>query len=1835
MPVEGDKKPTPTPKKETKTTLSSPLPSRVKQVPKSASPRPRSSSATPKIRDRPTTGSKTSPRIVVSKPVAKASSESSLVEQPENPSASGTKFLRVTRASKKMSVAEQPTAATAALHKFIAVSDRVSAFEDKINTPGQASQSSHTFQVHLQQVRALWEKVEKEYEICSDLIAQEGSLSTLPLLQAKYDYCYSVYATCAAQISETLDRVTPQADPALPSQPLISSGCRLPPCDTEVFDGDYLRWPTFRDLFTAVYVNNPRLTPVEKLFHLLTKTSGEAKAIVSKSPLTNDGFASAWAALQDRFQNKRLLVNSQLKLLFNLSSISQESGHALKELQSTIQGCLTALAHSNISTDNWDCLLVFLCASKLPKLTLSLWEQSLTSKSEIPAWEEMNTFLSERYRTLEAIEDMKPTQSVPKRLQSFETKVTPKQKGCDLCSKENHPIRLCPRFLNMSVDARSGYIKKKQLCLNCFARGHQLRDCTSTHSCFTCRGRHHTLLHRGSPSSSSTTSSNARPTSSPTSAPSAQQSSSRNASASTSTVQNYFAANTTAVLLSTAIVDVCHLGTSYRARALFDSGSEATFISERMFKLLKLPFRKTQTQVSGLNQSVSAESTRLCQFAIRSPTKPGLQLDTAAYVLPELAGKLPSHPVPRNSLQDLPDLQWADPNFFESSQIDLLIGADILPSVMMQGTRRNICGSLLGQETIFGWVLTGPISNTKANRVASFTTQVHHQKEDSLDSLLSKFWEVEDLPFQMVKESDSYCERNFLRTTKRDASGRYVVTLPFCDPENSGSDLGYSRSIALAQFLRNENRLKRDFPLKEQYDSVIQEYLDLGHMHEVPSTHSSPTYYLPHHAVIKPESTTTKLRVVFNASSPSANGTSLNDILHAGPVLQSDLTIQILKWRYFQYVFSADITKMYRQIWVDPKHTPFQRILFRDKEGDIRDFELKTVTFGVNCAPFLAIRVLQQIAEDVQGAFPKASHILQQHMYVDDVLAGANSISEAHSSIQELQAALSSAGFPLRKWTSNHTSILQNIPAEHLLHSEFLDIDTESTAKTLGIRWRAKSDEFYFVPPEIVVEPSFTKREVLSQIARLFDPAGWLAPFIIRSKMFMQEIWLQDFSWDDKLPSEMSQRWQAFLHEYSDLNQIRVPRWVCFQPEIKVAYHGFCDASQKAYGAAIYVRVEVGQKILSNLLTSKTRVAPVKTVSLPRLELCGAVLLAEMVTAILPNMPTPSSDIRCWTDSTIVLAWLRKPACNWTTFVANRVAKITQAVPVDCWAHVRSEQNSADLASRGVSLLELADSQLWWHGPEWLQGPQELWPAQSIVQPNTELEQRAVKVHFSQVPSDEFLERFSKLDKALRVLAYVRRFLSRCRKGAISSTSRPTREEIREAEQTLISIAQRRAYGQELKHLAEKKPLPGASPILNLFPFTDQLGLLRACGRVTASRALQYDERHPIILPYGCRLSRLLVQFTHQITLHGGSQLIVRLIRSKYWIPKLKNLVKAVVNPCKICTIYKKRLQTQLMGDLPKDRVSFSRPFTYTGIDYAGPFEIKNYTGRACLITKGYVCVFVCFSTKAIHLEPTSDLTAEKFLAAFARFVARRGCPRRIHSDNGKTFVGAASLLSRDFLQAVKESVTDVHSHQGLDWRFIPPGAPHMGGLWEAGVKSFKTLFYKATATRKYTFEELATLLAKIEACLNSRPLSPMSEDPSDLLALTPGHFLIGGPLLSTAEPEIKGEAKSIINRWQHLKAQHQQFSARWKEEYLKELHKRNKWQFPTRNIKIDDMVVVKEDNLPSNEWRLGRIVSVFPGADGRVRVAEVRTARGTIKRPVHKVILLPMESKEPATSSH
>ncbi|XP_075150512.1 uncharacterized protein LOC142224615 [Haematobia irritans] len=982
-------------------------------------------------------------------------------------------------------------------------------------------------------------------------------------------------------------------------------------------------------------------------------------------------------------------------------------------------------------------------------------------------------------------------------------------------------------------------------------------------------------------------------------------------------------------------------------------------------------------------------------------------------------------------------------------------------------------------------------------------------------------------------------------------------------------------------------------------------------------------YYLPHHCVMKPESTTTKVRVVFNASYPSSSGKSLNDVLYPGPVLQRDITTLLLRWRFYRYVFSADIEKMYRQIRVNPKHTPFQRIVFRSDPSDqIQDFELKTVTFGVNAAPYLAIRTLLQLAIDSRDKFPLASQIIENEMYVGDVITGSHDIESALLAKQQLISALHSGCFPLRKWTSNSSEILGDLPRQNLLTEDFLSFDDSSQTKTLGVRWNAKSDHFIFTTHMLSQRTQYTKRQVLANIAKIFDPAGWLAPIVVVAKIFMRKVWLSGVNWDESISSDCLRDWMKFRESYSKVDSIQLPRWVSYSPTCQIEFHAFCDASEDAYATAIYVRVHLDNDlIIVNLLTSKSRVSPVKTISIPKLELCGATLLAETADSIIPFMNIPNAELYKWTDSTIVLAWLQKPPCQWKVFVANRVSIIANKIGTDKWFHVDTSSNPADLASRGVYTQELINSRLWWHGPEWLGQPKKFWPPSTTFIPDTDLERKPLRVNVASVQeTQDILERFSSYGRAVRVMCYVFRFIHKSNKKYESSQYTSTllsASEVIYVKNRLITISQRRYYPTVYKALCNKCDVPKTSSILNLNPFLDRNNIIRSMGRLVYSPSLNYDERHPIILPYNANLTKLLVEFTHILSLHGGNQLVMNLIRMQFWVPRLRNLVKLVIHNCKTCVLHKKKTLSQIMSALPPERTTFHWPFYSTGIDFAGPFDIKSFVGRGCKLTKGYVCLFVCFATKAIHLELTSSLSTSSFIAAFQRFISRRGCPRHIYSDNGTNFVGASRQIARDFLEASRASIVSQFVHQNVSWHFIPPGAPHMGGLWEAGVKSFKTHFRKVSGNFKYSFEEFCTLLTKVEACLNSRPISTMSENPGDLNPLTPGHFLTGHSILAPPETISDDRIESVVNRWQRVKVLHHNFVQRWKSEYLKELHKRNKWKNPENNIEIDSIVVIRDENTSPNEWRIGRVTRLFPGKDNRIRVAEIYTPRGVLTRPI------------------
>lgn len=357
----------------------------------------------------------------------------------------------------------------------------------------------------------------------------------------------------------------------------------------------------------------------------------------------------------------------------------------------------------------------------------------------------------------------------------------------------------------------------------------------------------------------------------------------------------------------------------------------------------------------------------------------------------------------------------------------------------------------------------------------------------------------------------------------------------------------------------------------------------------------------------------------------------------------------ILNWRKYRFVFSGDIQKMYRQILIHPDDRPFQRILFQnDSNGPFKDFQLNTVTFGINCAPFLAIRTLLQLASDSKNLYPRASAILRNETYVDDILSGGHTIEDALAAQSDLISALKSAGFPLKKVTANDTELLSHLPPDDLYDSNFLRFHESSATKTLGINWNALTDSFSYSFAPISQDSNVTKRKILSAVAKLFDPAGWLTPVVIRAKMLMQQLWLEKIDWDQNVSPDTLTKWNNLLSDLSHVGEIVIPRWLQYSPTDSVQIHGFSDASKDAFCAAVYIRCQTSEAIsFSNLLVAKSKVAPLQTVCLPRLELNGAVLLANLVSHVTKSLNLNESEIILWTDSSIVLGWLSKPPWTW------------------------------------------------------------------------------------------------------------------------------------------------------------------------------------------------------------------------------------------------------------------------------------------------------------------------------------------------------------------------------------------------------------------------------------------------------------------------------------------------------------------------------------------------------------------------------------------------------------
>lgn len=589
--------------------------------------------------------------------------------------------------------------------------------------------------------------------------------------------------------------------------------------------------------------------------------------------------------------------------------------------------------------------------------------------------------------------------------------------------------------------------------------------------------------------------------------------------------------------------------------------------------------------------------------------------------------------------------------------------------------------------------------------------------------------------------------------------------------------------------------------------------------------------------------------------------------------------------------------------------------------------------------------------------------------------------------------------------------------------------------------------------------------------------------------------------------------------------------------------------------------------------------------------------------------------LHCWTDSTVVLSWLNEHASRWKTFVANRVSDIQTRLPTATWRHVPSRHNPADIASRGISSSELVNHALWWNGPQWLKLEPSEWPRNPLITvTDDELVRKLPTTHTAHVTTEgwDLPTKISTWPRLVRVTAYVLRFVRLCRFRSTDKLTFTT--EIQNARQYWVQAAQQSGFHEEIRELNHSRSVPPRSRLSKLTPFLDSSGTLRVGGRLCNS-ALSYDERHPIILPPH-RISDLLVRHTHLRCLHGGLQMTLRVLRQQFWLLGARNIVRAHINRCIQCVRARATSVTQIMGNLPEPRVTPARAFAHCGIDYAGPISVLAISGRGQKAHKAYIAVFVCLCTRAIHLELVSDYSTKKFLAAFTRFASRRGTPTTVMSDNGTTFQGADRELRGAFRTLRQDPELQAHMENlEISWKFIPPSAPHHGGIWEAGVKSTKHHLRRVIGDKTLSIEEMFTFLKEVEACLNSRPIWPLTDDPSDTLALTPGHFLIGAPIVGIPEPSVIDKSEQYLCRWQRVRRMTEVFWRSWSTEYLHTLQQRHKWRTPQNDLKVNDIVVLRNPLLPPTKWALARVILVHPGRDGRVRVVTVKTDRLTRDR--------------------
>ena len=1602
----------------------------------------------------------------------------------------------------------------------------------------------------------------------------------------------------------------------------------LPKVDLPCFDGAPITWPRFIEQFHVQVHSRPGLADSRRMDLLQSHVKGEARKLIQGLGYSGRNYAQSLKELKFAFGHRVHVARAYINSLTSGGILQSCDANALRNFYVAVRDCVTTLHQMNYTSELFSCDILQRVSRRIPSDKRTRWNEFVRriSSSREPNLIDLQDWLK---NCVEAEFNPYAITSRPQRVQPTSTSPTPSRhttlntasissdkshlKKCPVCAQIHH-ISRCSDYVGISPEDRYALAKSKRLCFNCLYAGHHLSDCKSSVVCKVngCEKRHHTSLHRNRTESTQAHVSNLQKKKSSV----------------------YF-----------QVLPVIVQGTNGRCIdtfAILDSASDVTIINEELAKDLGLKGPKKTLVLNTLSSPVPVESTCV-KFSVREPNNPDARLIwiQEAWTRRGSFSCPPMHTSDVHEFDHLRDLHLLD---VDRQEIKLLIGANVPKAHLQIEVKEGQSDEPVAIQTQLGWCVMGPMPQKSRSQQDAFVNFI--TADEKLNQQVERFWQTESFgitsKFKKPTSIEDLKAQERLETDTRFVDGHYEVPMLW---KNQDVCMPDSKGLAEKRFKSLCKRLSFNETLKDKYISVVNSYITKGHARKLSLKEvevlTDKTWYLPHHCVLnakKPD----KVRVVFDAAA-SLKGISLNNQLLVGPDLLNSVFGVVQRFRMKPVAVVADVTDMYHQVRVPEVDSDSLRFLWtqdlNDKTPDV--YKMVVHIFGATDSPCCANYALRRVASEIADSDPQASNAIIRNFYVDDMLLSADDESSALKIASSVDTALAARGFTLTKWMSSSKEVLSRFPRKMRASPDLdLGLNALPMERALGLNWNVQTDSFSFCP--VLKDVPTTKRGMVSAASSIFDPCGFLAPFTFRVKCIIQEIWRAKVGWDDPVPDILQTRWNQWQDELRHLGNLNIPRYHGFSCEgDAVEIHFFSDASQDGFASVAYIRaVDASNVVRCSFIAAKSHVAPVKqALTIPKLELQGAVMSIRLFNTLKNELDLDIISATFWTDSLTVLRYIYNESKRWKVFVANRVSEIRESSEPEQWRHVPSSLNSADFATRGMSAHDHTLENMWFRGPEYLWLPKSSWPVMPEVgNPatdenlrqanlfNTKEEDSCSIINLFNIDGLIDVNRFSDWSVLRKrvgwILRAIRNFLSKCSRLKLSSISQSELqcEELQDAELALVRLAQRERYDKEFSTLSSGSSMDGKSSLLSLDPFFDpSINLIRVGGRLRNSPK-HLEVTHQLLLPHDHRVTQLIVRAAHIELAHAGPEQVIAHVRRNYWPVKCRVTAKKMIRDCFYCRKRTAKPSPPFMADLPSQRLSgYARAFLYVGVDYFGPMQVKRARSRV----KRWGCIFTCLVTRAIHLELVESLETDDFIMTLRCFIARRGKPNEIFSDNGTNFRGANRELQQCLDSINQEEVTRYLHSAFIKWKFIPPSAPHFGGAWERLVRSVKTTLKAVLQNQCVSEPVLRTALLEVEAVINSRPLTYNSSDPNDYTALTPNHFLQGSPSDAVPPGSFTKEDGCSRKRWRQAQVIADHLWNRWRLEYLPTLTLRSKWTTDVPNLRVNDLVLLAEDQLPRGQWPLGRVEDVFPSIDGRVRTVKVKTSRGSYTRPAHKVCIL------------